>query len=431
MTRFAEGGFHSTGMAEVIAATGLSAGAVYRYFPSKEALIRAIVEERVLATAAAAFEQHPRRGRRRPGRGDLRGARHRRRRQRPPRASTSPGSRSRRGARRCATPTSSTWPRAPTPRCAATSRRSPAAPRSTAGWPADADPDEVAKTLLSLVMGYLIQRLIMGDVDRESYTAGAHGRALTLTPEPPGSRACSDLPRLPTGSSPEQRLASQLGDLHDPLGGQVLLGERGPAPPPRHAKASATGSGATGATGATGTTAPPAEQRDPSRPRHPPVPAAEQPHRRGHDDQPDQRGVDGDRDRHPEPQLLHRQDPGEGEPAEHDDHEQRRAGDQRRRARDAARDALGVVAALDELLAHPPEQEDLVVGAEAEQQRQQQDRDEVLDVGRALRRRAVTSRNPFWKTRTRIPNVAPTESRFMRIALSGNRTDRNVKSSSR
>ena len=56
MTRFAEGGFHSTGMAEVIAATGLSAGAVYRYFPSKEALIRAIVEERVLANAAAAFE---------------------------------------------------------------------------------------------------------------------------------------------------------------------------------------------------------------------------------------------------------------------------------------------------------------------------------------------------------------------------------------
>ena len=39
MTRFAEGGFHSTGMAEVIAATGLSAGAVYRYFPTKEDLV--------------------------------------------------------------------------------------------------------------------------------------------------------------------------------------------------------------------------------------------------------------------------------------------------------------------------------------------------------------------------------------------------------
>src|SRR3954469_7010214 len=57
MTRFAEGGFHSTGMAEVIAATGLSAGAVYRYFPSKAALIRAIVEERVLASVATAFER--------------------------------------------------------------------------------------------------------------------------------------------------------------------------------------------------------------------------------------------------------------------------------------------------------------------------------------------------------------------------------------
>ena len=39
--------------------------------------------------------------------------------------------------------------------------------------------------------------------------------------------------------------------------------------------------------------------------------------------------------------------------------------------------------------------------------------------------------NPCWKTRTRTPNVAPTESRFMRIALSGSRTDRNVNSSSR
>src|SRR4051812_18010167 len=57
MERFADGGFHATGMAEVIAASGLSAGAVYRYFASKEELIRAIVRERVLAPAAAAFGQ--------------------------------------------------------------------------------------------------------------------------------------------------------------------------------------------------------------------------------------------------------------------------------------------------------------------------------------------------------------------------------------
>jgi hypothetical protein len=46
---------------------------------------------------------------------------------------------------------------------------------------ADADPDELAKTMLSLAMGYLIQRLIMNDVDRDSYIAAL--RALTsLTP---------------------------------------------------------------------------------------------------------------------------------------------------------------------------------------------------------------------------------------------------------
>ena len=37
--------------------------------------------------------------------------------------------------------------------------------------PPETDPEEVAKTLQSLVMGYVIQRHIMGDVDRASYTA--------------------------------------------------------------------------------------------------------------------------------------------------------------------------------------------------------------------------------------------------------------------
>jgi AcrR family transcriptional regulator len=36
---FAEQGFHVTTMADVIRASGLSAGAVYRYFPSKNALV--------------------------------------------------------------------------------------------------------------------------------------------------------------------------------------------------------------------------------------------------------------------------------------------------------------------------------------------------------------------------------------------------------
>ncbi|CAM3315790.1 hypothetical protein DESA109040_07805 [Deinococcus saxicola] len=40
---FAEGGFHATGMADVIRESGLSAGSVYRYYKSKDELIAAII----------------------------------------------------------------------------------------------------------------------------------------------------------------------------------------------------------------------------------------------------------------------------------------------------------------------------------------------------------------------------------------------------
>jgi len=42
---FARQGFHATSMQDIFAAAGLSAGAVYRYFPSKTELIRAIAAE--------------------------------------------------------------------------------------------------------------------------------------------------------------------------------------------------------------------------------------------------------------------------------------------------------------------------------------------------------------------------------------------------
>src|SRR5690625_1833916 len=54
MRRFVENGFQATGMADVIAATGLSAGAVYRYFKSKDDLIEAIVS-RVLGHLSERF----------------------------------------------------------------------------------------------------------------------------------------------------------------------------------------------------------------------------------------------------------------------------------------------------------------------------------------------------------------------------------------
>ena len=42
---FARDGFHRTTMADIVAETGLSAGAIYRYFPAKEDIVAAIAAE--------------------------------------------------------------------------------------------------------------------------------------------------------------------------------------------------------------------------------------------------------------------------------------------------------------------------------------------------------------------------------------------------
>jgi AcrR family transcriptional regulator len=52
---FARNGFHSTSMQDILRESGLSAGAVYRYFPSKDAIIAAIATE-AMATIRRAFE---------------------------------------------------------------------------------------------------------------------------------------------------------------------------------------------------------------------------------------------------------------------------------------------------------------------------------------------------------------------------------------
>ena len=49
-TCFSRDGFHATSMDQVIAETGMSSSAVYRYFDSKEELIRASAEEAVPAS---------------------------------------------------------------------------------------------------------------------------------------------------------------------------------------------------------------------------------------------------------------------------------------------------------------------------------------------------------------------------------------------
>jgi AcrR family transcriptional regulator len=52
---FADNGFHETSMDDIIDAAGMSAGGVYRYFPSKAAIISAIAEG-VVARVTAGLE---------------------------------------------------------------------------------------------------------------------------------------------------------------------------------------------------------------------------------------------------------------------------------------------------------------------------------------------------------------------------------------
>jgi AcrR family transcriptional regulator len=58
---FARDGFHRTTMQDIVAETGLSAGAIYRYFPAKEDIVAAIAAEyrapETTAFAAAMAEQ--------------------------------------------------------------------------------------------------------------------------------------------------------------------------------------------------------------------------------------------------------------------------------------------------------------------------------------------------------------------------------------
>ncbi|MFJ9890110.1 TetR/AcrR family transcriptional regulator [Streptomyces sp. NPDC091287] len=53
---FARNGFHGTSMQDVLKEVGLSAGAVYRYFPGKEDIIAAITQE-TFAVIRGAFEE--------------------------------------------------------------------------------------------------------------------------------------------------------------------------------------------------------------------------------------------------------------------------------------------------------------------------------------------------------------------------------------
>ncbi|MGY1695308.1 MULTISPECIES: TetR/AcrR family transcriptional regulator [unclassified Geodermatophilus] len=167
--RFAANGFQATGMADVIAASGLSAGAVYRYFRSKDELIAAIVE-RVVGEAAGRFEVLLRDDVPDPatavatavrmvadvaGRGPVDLTRvavqawGESLRNPPVHAAVERAYRTMRGF------------------FVEVARRNQAAGR----LPADADPEHLGATMLSSVIGFLVQRLLLGDVDPAAYGA--------------------------------------------------------------------------------------------------------------------------------------------------------------------------------------------------------------------------------------------------------------------
>jgi AcrR family transcriptional regulator len=198
--RFARNGFHQTSMQDILAEAGLSAGALYRYFRSKEEIIAAIAEE-ALAQVTAPM-------------GPL-------------------------AAQQPAPPLDAVIERLLTnaedvnflpdglayiaPQVWAEALRNPrlrelvqtkfAEVRSaiagivraeqTAGRiPADADPDDVAGFLFGSLLGYVLQRVLAGTVDPRSYSAAL--RALVARPDT--RRLGRSAPCPPAGSPvPDRR----------------------------------------------------------------------------------------------------------------------------------------------------------------------------------------------------------------------------------
>lgn len=165
----AQKGIQATSMRDVIAASGMSAGAVYHYFPAKAALIEAIgtmLEERYAALG------HELAGRpEAPDPATL---------IRILATAVEPGA----GAPDLSAVGVAVWAEAVHDVTVATSVRHVLTALRTAlaevarRWcadgrlPPDADPDDVAAVLYGLMPGYVIQRLIVRDVDPERYGRG-------------------------------------------------------------------------------------------------------------------------------------------------------------------------------------------------------------------------------------------------------------------
>src|SRR5712692_6401641 len=121
------------------------------------------------------------------------------------------------------------------------------------------------------------------------------------------------------------------------------------------------------------------------RTRSPPVGAAEESHHRRHDEDADDRGVDGDCDREADADGLDDHDVGKPESDEHGDHDRCGAGDEAAAFLEAQRHAGLVVAGPLVLLLDPADQQHLVVHRHPKNDAEEDDGDAGID---RLRREA-------------------------------------------
>jgi AcrR family transcriptional regulator len=186
--RFAHDGFHATSMADIISESGLSAGAVYLYFQSKEELIGAVADK-ALSTADEVFSRLLADG-----------------------AAPSPADAVAALLRNLGGPALDdpatgvdmarigvqSWAEAlRTPElsarankayrqvrthCAEVVRRWQAA----GNMPPDADPERVGAAMLGLAQGFVLQRLLTG-TEEADYLAGVHALLAFGAPRAPGA----------------------------------------------------------------------------------------------------------------------------------------------------------------------------------------------------------------------------------------------------
>ncbi|GAA1560993.1 TetR/AcrR family transcriptional regulator [Kribbella sancticallisti] len=178
-----EQGFHKTTMADVIRESGLSAGAVYGYFKSKDEIVAAIADnalssidelfQGILATEAPlspadalrATLEHVLRIASQPG-GDV------------TRVAIQAWAEALHNETIMATATSKY--RMLRNHFVEVARRA----QADGTVDPDADPEQIGQVLFGMIPGFVLQRLLLGDVTVDSYTAGLEALLSARTPRP-------------------------------------------------------------------------------------------------------------------------------------------------------------------------------------------------------------------------------------------------------